>query len=140
MNEAIAREVLAKGAIGLGFDQLARGVDQIKAHRAKDTLTISISPSFGTLWLVPRLERFRSAHPQIEIRIDGTDRLADLARDDVDVAIRYGPGGYKGVRADELFSPVNTPVCSPALTRGSRAIRKPADLRHCTLLHISELH
>lgn len=63
------------------------------------------------MWLVPRLEHFRSRHPDIEIRIDGTDRLVDLARDNVDVALRYGPGGYIGVRIDRLFSPVNTPVC-----------------------------
>jgi LysR family glycine cleavage system transcriptional activator len=99
-------------------------------------LTISVSPSFGAMWLVPRLEHFRSRHPDIEIRIDGTDRLVDLSRDDADVAVRYGPGGYNGVRVDCLFSQVNTPVCSPALLAGAHPLGQPADLRHHTLLHI----
>ena len=122
--------------ISQGLDNLAEGVEQMRAHCESGVLTISVSPSFGAMWLVPRLEQFRSRHPEIEIRIDGTDRLVDLARDDADVALRYGPGGYKGVRVDRLFDQVNTPVCSPALLSGARPLRQPGDLRHHTLLHI----
>ena len=119
-----------------GFDTLAQGVEQVRAHSESGVLTVSVSPSFGAMWLVPRLERFRIRHPDIEIRIDGTDRRVDLTRDDADVALRYGPGGYKGVRVDWLFSQVNTPVCSPVLLSGEHPLRRPDDLRHHTLLHI----
>ena len=119
-----------------GFDKLAQGVEQMRAHCESGVLTISVSPSFGAMWLVPRLEHFRIRHPDIEIRIDGTDRRVDLARDDADVALRYGPGGYDGVRVDWLFSQVNTPVCSPALLSGEHPLRQPDDLRHHTLLHV----
>ena len=119
-----------------GFDKLAQGVEQMRAHCEIGVLTISVSPSFGAMWLVPRLEHFRSRHPDIEIRIDGTDRRVDLARDDADVALRYGPGGYKGVQVDCLFGQVNTPVCSPALLSGEHPLSQPDDLRHHTLLHV----
>ena len=119
-----------------GFDKLTQGVEQMRAHCESGVLTISVSPSFGAMWLVPRLERFRSRHPDIEIRIDGTDRRVDLVRDDADVALRYGPGGYTGVQVDWLFSQVNTPVCSPALLSGEHPLRQPDDLRHHTLLHV----
>ena len=119
-----------------GFDKLAQGVEQMRAHSESGVLTISVSPSFGAMWLVPRLEHFRGRHPDIEIRIDGTDRRVDLARDDADVALRYGPGGYKGVQVDRLFGQVNTPVCSPALLSGENPLSQPDDLRHHTLLHV----
>ncbi len=119
-----------------GFGKLAQGVEQMRAHCESGMLTISVSPSFGAMWLVPRLEHFRIRHPDIEIRIDGTDRLVDLARDDADVAVRYGPGGYNGVRLDWLFNQVNTPVCSPALLSGEHPLGQPDDLRHHTLLHV----
>ena len=98
--------------------------------------TVSVSPSFGAKWLVPRLDRFTAAHPDIEIRIDGTDRLVDLTRDDVDVSVRYGPGGYQGARVDCIFKSVDMPVCSPALLDGAHPLRAPSDLRHHTLLHV----
>ncbi len=119
-----------------GFDKLAQGVEKIRAHNHSEVLTISVSPSFGAMWLVPRLEHFRIRYPDIEIRIDGTDRLVDLARDNVDVAVRYGPGGYTGVRMDYLFNQVNTPVCSPALLSGEQPLNHPGDLRYHTLLHV----
>jgi LysR family glycine cleavage system transcriptional activator len=52
------------------------------------------------------------------------------------VALRYGPGGYSGVRVDYLFNQVNTPVCSPALLSGEHSLGQPDDLRHHTLLHV----
>ena len=109
---------------------------KFSAYNHDTVLTISVSPSFGAMWLVPRLEQFLSLHPDIEIRIDGTDRLVDLAHDNADVAVRYGPGGYHGVQVDWLFDQLNTPVCSPALLCGKHALRQPEDLCHHTLLHI----
>jgi len=123
-------------ALTQGFDRLAHGVDQMCAYSESGLLTISVSPSFGALWLLPRLERFRIRHPDIEVRVDGTDRRVDVARGDADVALRYGPGGYKGVRVDWLFDQVDTPVCSPALLNGKNALRHPEDLRHHKLLHV----
>lgn len=119
-----------------GFDALSSGVDKVRAEKENKDLVISVSPSFGAMWLLPRLDLFRSRHPEIEIRIDGTDRRVDVARGDADVAIRYGPGGYGGLRVDWLFSQRNTPVCSPALLSGVHPLRQPADLRHHRLLHV----
>ncbi len=119
-----------------GFEHLALGVEQIRAESESRVLTISVSPSFGAMWLLPRLELFRSRHPEIEIRIDGTDRLVDVASGDADVAVRYGPGGYRGVRVDWLFNQRNRPVCSPSLLQGDVPLQEPDDLRHHTLLHV----
>ena len=119
-----------------GFDTLSVAVERMRAHCETGLLTVSVSPSFGAMWLVPRLEHFRSQHPEIEIRIDGTERKVDLTRDAADVAIRYGPGGYTGVKVDWLFGQLNTPVCSPALLSGQLPLREPNDLCHHTLLHV----
>ena len=106
-------------ALTEGFDKLVEAAKRIRAYSDSGVLTISVSPSFGSIWLVPRLERFRRRHPDIEIRIDGTDRLADVASGEVDVALRYGPGNYKGVQVDFLFNQFNNPVCSPLFWKGT---------------------
>lgn len=119
-----------------GLECLGDAVDVIKTHLDSNLLTISVSPSFGSLWLVPRLDQFRQLHPNIEIRLDGTDRLVDVAEGEADVAIRYGPGGYAGVQCDLMFGQRNTPVCSPDLLEGEKPVRQASDLAHHTLLHI----
>jgi len=120
-----------------GFDALLDGVTRLRQIEDSGPLIVSVNPGFGSLWLVPRLEAFRRAYPDIEIRIDGTDRLADVVAGEADVAIRYGSGGYGGVQVDQLFSQRNTPVCSPALLAGENPLLSPDDLRHHTLLHVS---
>ncbi|MEX0284964.1 MAG: transcriptional regulator GcvA [Paracoccaceae bacterium] len=127
---------LALPQLTSGFDSLSAGADRMKVVREDDALTISVSPGFGSLWLVPRLDRFRRLHPEVELRIDGTDRLVDLSSGDVDVAIRYGPGGYEGVHCDRLFAMRATPVCSPLLVSRGPGIKEPRDLKHHTLLHV----
>ena len=50
------------------------------------------TPSFGSKWLVPRLDSFYASNPDINVRIDASTRLADFHTEDVEIAIRYGSG------------------------------------------------
>jgi LysR family glycine cleavage system transcriptional activator len=106
-----------------------RGTDQAKI------LTVSLLPSFAALWFVPRLGHFRARHPDIDVRISATPKLADVDRDQVDVVIRYGLGDYPGMHVEHLLADDLFPVCSPQLLVGPTPLREPADLAHHTLLH-----
>lgn len=118
-----------------GFDRLADATHILQADRNTGVLTVSVAPSFGAKWLVPRLDRFRLAHPEYDVRIDATDRLASFS-DGVDVALRYGRGTYRNLRSECLMSDVAYPVCSPRLLATGPPLRRPEDLRHHTLLHV----
>ncbi len=119
-----------------GFDRLAEAVELVRAQEDSAVLSVSVSPSFGAKWLVPRLDRFRAKHPDIDVRIDATDRLADFRQDNIEIALRYGRGDYPGLLVDRLFGEEMTPVCSPRLLEGPRPLKVPDDLRHHTLLHV----
>jgi len=119
-----------------GFDKLADGVDLLRAHEESGVVTVSLEPSFAAKWLVPRLDRLRAAHPDLEVRLDATDRLADFQRDNVDLAIRYGSGDYPGHEVEQLLSEEIFPVCSPKLRDGPTPLVQPPDLRHHTLIHL----
>jgi LysR family transcriptional regulator, glycine cleavage system transcriptional activator len=115
------------------FDAIAAATERLKSERT-GALTVSVTPSFAAKWLVPRLARLRLAQPELDLRISATPQLADFARDEVDVAIRVGRGGYAGLRVDRLFGDSLFPVCSPALLEGPAPLRVPDDLRHHVLL------
>lgn len=117
------------------FDQLHHAVRLVRAKTDTSILTVSVSPSLGAKWLVPNLESFRHANPKFDIRLDASDRLVDFEKEDVDIAIRYGAGNYRGLVSKRLFANYTFPVCSPELTKGKRAVRSPKDLMHHTLLH-----
>ena len=119
-----------------GFDKLAASVETMRAGGATSIITVSVGPSFGMKWLLPRLERFRAAYPDYDVRIDATDALASFAGDGVDVGLRYGRGTYRNLRSECLMGESVFPVCSPALVENGPALVRPQDLRHHTLIHV----
>ena len=122
-------------AASLALDVLGQATARLIEREAAGILTVSVLPSFAARWLVPRLGDFRLRHPEIDVRIAARNELADFARDDVDVAIRYGAGGWPDVAAIRFLEEELFPVCSPRLLEGELALRTPADLRRHVLLH-----
>ncbi|WP_072396340.1 transcriptional regulator GcvA [Hyphomicrobium sp. CS1GBMeth3] len=112
-----------------GFDVIAQATESVsgRRRRRRQKLAVSVEPSLAALWLVPRLGRFTAANPDVDLVLDSTSRLVDFARDEADVGIRYGRGGWPGVTADLLTGTHLTPVASPALLETKR-IRTPAEL------------
>ncbi len=51
-----------------GFDKLAEAADAMRAEERAGILTVSVAPTFGAKWLIPRLDRFRAAHPDFDVR------------------------------------------------------------------------
>ncbi|MGO4834218.1 LysR substrate-binding domain-containing protein, partial [Rhizobiaceae sp. 2RAB30] len=120
------------------FDQIGGALSALDAINSRQTLTISTVPSFAASWLVPRLGRFTSRYPEIEVRVEATSDLVDLRRDRVDVAIRHGLGNYPGFVAEHLMAPVLLPVAAPALLVERAPIREPADCLAYPLLQDSD--
>ncbi len=123
------------GPVGEALDTLAEAAVALRAGAGDGTLTLSLTPTFGAQWLAPRLGRFWSAHPEIELRLQHSIHLVDFARDEVDAAVRWGGGVWPGVEVVYLMRAGVVPVCSPALCAGPPALNVPDDLRHHTLLH-----
>ncbi len=119
-----------------GFDKLAEAADAMRAEERAGILTVSVAPSFGAKWLIPRLDRFRAAHPEFDVRIDASYTLVNFVADGVDVALRFGRGVYRNLRSHCLMAEVSLPVCSPRLLERDPPLRRPEDLRHHTLLHV----
>lgn len=84
---------------------------------------ISITPSFGSHWLLPRLRQFNQRHPQITLQLDATLTLSRLERSAFDFAVRYGLGTWNGTHAHLLYRDTLSPVCSPELVEQVRALR-----------------
>src|SRR5687768_1937845 len=85
--------------LGAVFDRLREANHKLRqpASSSRPGVTVSIIPSFGSRWLVPRLGRFLLQHQEIDVRISATERLVDFSVEPVDIGIRYGLGGYTGV-------------------------------------------
>lgn len=119
-----------------GFDAIHAGTRTLLDSGERNTITVSVGPSFGSCWLLPRLHAFRAAYPRISVRLDAREGLADFTRDDVDIAIRNGAGHYKGLESELLLKDVAFVVCAPALLDGGKPFRHPSALKDKTLIHV----
>jgi len=75
-------------------------------------------------WLLPRLQSFEREHPEIDVHVSASMQLVDFARDRIDVALRYGAGGYSDVFFEKLLTESVTPVCSPRCCTVNRFTRR----------------
>jgi LysR family transcriptional regulator, glycine cleavage system transcriptional activator len=137
-----------------GFERFGEAVDELRALEDSATLSVSVATSFATRWLAPRLHRFVSAHPELDVRINASTRLIDpkgdqlAARDavagppveDADIVVRFGTGEYPGFRVDKLLSVAVTPMCSPRLLEGGIPLHVAADLKQHVLIHDNLLY
>jgi len=115
--------------------QLRAAVAQIRAPAARQVLALTTTPGIASLWLIPRLALFTTAHPGIDVRIDATLRRRDLVADGFDLAIRYARAGSS--IGTPLHGESMQPVCSPQLIRDkTRPLATLADLRLHTLLQV----
>lgn len=120
-----------------GFAALASAWRAARRTVDQSSLTITAGPAFTAKWLAPRLFKFASANPEIELRFSATLRMMDFARDDVDVAIRFGlmrdePGLFTAPLLQEWVAPMMAPDLA-------RQYPVPSDLARAPLLHYDDL-
>ncbi len=96
------------------FELISEATETLKPEPLH--LTISVTPTFASKWLIPRLPDFTVAHPNIDLRILASDRIANFQTDAVDLAVRHGrPPFGPNLNAELLFDHVIIAVGSPLL-------------------------
>lgn len=132
MALTVAGENLAKAA-GEALDRLASAFAEAKGQTA-GVLSLSVFQTFASAWLVERIGSFQLEHPGLAVRLDTSDALADLARSDIDIAIRAGKGDWAGLTCHRLVPGRFTPMMSPALLAQLGPEAGPADLLRLPLV------
>jgi DNA-binding transcriptional LysR family regulator len=119
---------------GHAFGDLSRALARQSSGSRR--LRVSAVPIFASHWLLPRLGQFLADHPEIELQVEASPRMADMEVGLVDVALRYGDGQWPGVSAERIMDLETVPVAAPALVRRLK-LGAPADLARAPLIRVS---
>jgi LysR family glycine cleavage system transcriptional activator len=125
--------VRLQAGVKSAFSELGAALSSIETRRTEAELTVSLLPVMAARWLVPRLPRFKARFPRINLHVKTGQSLANFRSDGVDIAIRFGTGDWKGLRAIKLLDEEFFPVCSPSLNEG-RLPKDPASMLSQPLL------
>jgi DNA-binding transcriptional LysR family regulator len=130
---------LLQGTAKTILDELMQAVSAIRRDQAAQPLTVSTNQPFASLWLIPRLARFREHHPGVDVYISADNRIVDLERERIDLAVRYCAEASAPPGSVRLFGERIVLVCSPQLAADrARPLKQPEDLARHVLLHMDD--
>lgn len=110
----------------------------VDTQAGRGTLSIGMLPTFGTKWLLPRLNAFLQMHPELTVDITSSDGALDFTEERIDLAIRFGYGNWSNARSEALMSEELQVVCSPRIMDGPYPLTGYDQLwRHSLIVHSS---
>jgi LysR family glycine cleavage system transcriptional activator len=127
--------------VGPALDRISAVVQQHRERRGDSPaamLRVNALATFSLRWLLPRMNRFRAEHPDIEVRLSTSNDPVDALPEPFDVVIRGGPDSFHGFASRFLLSEHRLPVLSPALL-AQLPLAEVADLARHTLLHVTSM-
>lgn len=110
----------------------------ITSNPKMDIVSLSVAPNFLIRWLIPRLKRFQSKYPDVELQISSSNQLVDLNKTNTDMAVYFGGGDWQDIDAQFLFKVYLVPVCSESLLKDNSPLKSPQDLHHYPLIHVTK--
>jgi LysR family glycine cleavage system transcriptional activator len=110
------------GRVGGALSALAAASDDLR-HGVRNSLYVHSTPSFASLWLLPRLPAFAQAYPDIALNLSAAHTHSDFKLGQADVDIRYGVPQWPDLVIEPLFEERILPLASPAFIREHRLKR-----------------
>ncbi len=124
--------------ISYGLMHILRSAESIAIKLSSQHVTLSCSTAFAYYWMVPRLSDFKEKYPDIEIRLQTTDRDVDFAQENISLAVRRGTGEFPGFHAIKIAEELLYPVASPRYINENGHPENARALLDHALIHLEE--
>ncbi len=134
--QATANASLALADLHSGFDRLEAGFGRLVGQAGDNRLSVSVAPALAWRWLTPRIQRLYQRCPNIDLRMDASLRLVDVAGGEFDIAVRYGEEEPGGLVSPVLFEEHQLPVCAPGLWQDGGCSTREDRLLNLPLIHV----
>lgn len=125
--------------VSMGLSHIQRSAQGLRAVATGSHVTLACSTAFAAFWMVPRMERFRQDLPNVDLRIQTSDRDLDLLGEGVPLGIRGGPSGdWPRYHSEILAAEEIYPICGPGYLARSGRPETAQDLLAHQLIHLEE--
>lgn len=124
--------------ISRALDEIDTSVRALRQMGTADHVTFNMSSAFSYYWMMPKMRAFHGRHPDIDLRLQISDRDPDIDLENISLAIRIGDGNWPGVHAARIADEVIMPVASPQVMQAARNLRSIPNLMNERLIHLEE--
>lgn len=120
------------------FEQLEQSAASIRQSASNDHVTLSASSAFNNYWLLPRIGSFQQNHPDIDLRLQSSDREPNLNVETISLAIRLGTGDWPDCESALISEEVIYPVAAPRVMAAAMNLKNVPGLLNQRLIHLEE--
>lgn len=124
--------------VSAAFDRILHSARSVATPAAPQRVTLSASTAFAHYWMVPRLAAFHTAHPDIDLRLQTSDREPDIDAEGISLAIRRGNGNWPGCVSHLIAHEVIAPIAAPRVMQSAINLKTVANLLELNLIHLEE--
>ena len=121
------------------FSRIRSATDDIKGAFDRSRVALTLPGTLATFWLIPKLHRLEALYPDISLQLVTTERISDLRREQIHLAIRYGRAQWPGITSELLLDEQAFPVCKPGYMPADLAGRPGEALRKLRLI-VNDTH
>lgn len=120
------------------FETLAQSANAIQQFTSNDHVTFSASSAFNNYWMLPRVRQFQRNYPEIDLRLQSSNREPDLSAEPISLAVRLGKGDWADCDCALLAEEIIYPVASPLVMASAVNLTNVAMLLGQRLIHLEE--
>ena len=124
--------------VSSAFARIYQTADALSQRSTQKHVTLSASTAFAHYWMVPRLAAFHSAHPDVDLRLQTSEREPDIDVEGISLAIRRGNGVWPGCKSRLIAPEVIMPIASPRVNAAAINLVTIANLKNQSLIHLEE--
>ena len=124
--------------VSAAFARIHQTAERLSQRQAQSHVTLSASTAFAHYWMVPRLAEFHAAHPDIDLRLQTSDREPDIGAEGISLAIRRGTGHWEGCDSHLIAAEVIAPIAAPRVMASAVNLATVANLLNQSLIHLEE--
>jgi DNA-binding transcriptional LysR family regulator len=120
------------------LEEIREMEDQVSSSRAepRGVLRVNATLGFGRTVIAPLVSDYARLHPDVEVRLEVTDRPVDLVEQGLDLAVRFGAPPDSRLSARRLMTNRRFLCASPAYLARHGAPQHPSDLAgHRCIIH-----
>ena len=126
------------GDVSAGFARILETARLLRRQGRQSHVTLTVSTAFANYWMVPRLAQFHRLNPEIDLRLQTTDRDPDLAGEGLSLAVWRGEGTWRGYHTARIADEELIAVASPRFAEGHPPVSSLEMLAGQRLIHLEE--
>ena len=129
---------MLKNDVSQGLERIFTTIEYLRNQRRGNHVTLSVSTAFANYWMVPRLQDFHKQHPDIDLRMQTTDKDLDLAQEGISLAIWRGNGTWADYGSALVAKESLIAVASPTWLEKHGRIDDIEALKAAQLINLEE--